>query len=150
MAYELQSITLRTDNSEGGLARLDEVWRDIVSGKLPLLYDSDGRFLQGLSPISRYDDYESDETGAFNLTILMVESDFFAQMEQKVAAGNYKKYDCVGVDSFETTRKAWSQVWEDAASGKLQRAFTEDFESTVPAEYTKDGNDHCFLYIAIR
>ena len=54
MSYILNSITLRTDNSEGGMAKLNEVWRDIVSGKLPLMHGSDSQFLQGLSPISRY------------------------------------------------------------------------------------------------
>ncbi len=32
----------------------------------------------------------------------------------------------------------------------LKRAFTIDYESAVPAEYTKEGKAHCYLYIAIR
>ena len=58
MAYTLKSVTLRVEPSAGGMAEVSEVWREIVSGKLPLLHDSDGRFLQGLSPVSRYAHYE--------------------------------------------------------------------------------------------
>lgn len=150
MSYALRSVSLRTDNSEAGMARIEEVWRDVLSGKLPLLFDNEGNPLQGLSPISRYSGYESDEAGTYDLTILVVKADFFAQMEQKVAAGAYKKYDCAGADSFEAVRKAWSQVWDDAAAGTIERAFTEDYESTVPAQYTKDSCDHCYLYISTR
>jgi ABC-type glycerol-3-phosphate transport system substrate-binding protein len=31
----------------------------------------------------------------------------------------------------------------------VAESFTEDYESTVPAEYTKDGKAHCYLYIAV-
>ncbi|MCI2046866.1 MAG: AraC family transcriptional regulator [Faecalibacterium sp.] len=148
MSYVLKNITLRTDNSEGGMAKMNEVWRDIVSGKLPLMHDSEGQFLQGLSPISRYSNYESDETGAYDLTIFTVTAQFFADMAQKVAAGKYKKYDFDGADIAEAANKAWARVWQDKAGGMLHRAFTEDYESTVPGEYTKDGRAHCYLYIA--
>ncbi len=30
------------------------------------------------------------------------------------------------------------------------RAFSSDYESSVPVEYTKDGKAHCFLYIAVQ
>ena len=148
MSYSLKNITLRTDNSEGGMAKMNEVWRDIVSGKLPLMHDSDGHFLQGLSPVSRYSNYESDETGAYDLTIFTTTAEFFAAMEQKVAAGAFKKYDFDGADIVEAANKAWAQVYQDKADGALCRAFTEDYESTVPGEYTKDGRAHCYLYIA--
>lgn len=150
MSYILDGITLRTDNSEGGMAKLNEVWRDIVSGKLPLMHDSDGQFLQGLSPISRYSNYESDETGAYDLTIFTATADFFARMEQKAAAGAFKKYDFDGADIAEAANQAWAQVWSDKTDGTIFRTFTEDFESTVPGEYTKDGRAHCYLYIAIK
>ncbi|MHB9323712.1 AraC family transcriptional regulator, partial [Fusobacterium polymorphum] len=31
----------------------------------------------------------------------------------------------------------------------LKRAFTVDYESSVPAEFSNDGKAHCYLYIAI-
>ncbi|MCI2056059.1 MAG: AraC family transcriptional regulator [Oscillibacter sp.] len=150
MAYTLQSITLHTDNSPSGMARINEVWKDIVSGKIPLMFDNEGHFLQGLSPISLYTNYASEETGAYDLTIFTATAEFFAKMEQKVGAGTYKKYDFDGEDISEAANKAWAQVWKDKDSGAIRRAFSKDYESTVPGEYTKDGRAHCYLYIAVR
>ena len=47
-------------------------------------------------------------------------------------------------------QKAWERVWAEQKNGGIVRAFTMDYESSVPAEYTKDGKAHCYLYIAVR
>lgn len=100
----------------------------------------------GLSLISRYSNYDSDQAGAYDLTILTVTAEFFAGMEEKVASGLYRKYEAAGNDLTSCARAAWEQVWGDAF---LRRAYTEDYESTVPAQYAKDGRCHCYLYIAV-
>ncbi|MCH3972994.1 MAG: AraC family transcriptional regulator [Oscillospiraceae bacterium] len=150
MAYLLKEITIHTDNSEGGMSKMGEVWQDIVSGKLPLMFDSAGAFQQGLSPISKYANYESDETGAYDLTIFTATEDFFARMQERVQAGEYRAYDFDGSSIQEAANKAWNQVWEEKRSGQLCRAFTTDYESTVPGDYAKDGKAHCYLYIAVK
>lgn len=150
MAYTLKNITIRTDNSKAGMDKINELWKDIVSGKIPLMFDSEGQFLQGLSPISAYTNYESNETGAYDLRVFTVTADFFAAMDQKAQGGSYKKYDFDGADISEAASKAWAKVWEDSQAQVISRAFTEDYESTVPAEYTKDGQAHCYLYIALK
>lgn len=150
MEYLLKEITLRADNSQTGMAKIDELWRDVVSGKIPLMYDSAGNFQQGLSPISKYSNYESDETGAYDLSIFTATAEFFTQMAQKVEIGEYVAYDFDGADIKEAANKAWSCVWADKESKKIRRAFTHDYESTVPGEYTKDGRAHCYLYIAVK
>lgn len=61
MAYQLKEVTLRTDNSPDGMKKIAALWKDIETGKLPLLFDSEKNFLQGLSPVSLYSNYESDE-----------------------------------------------------------------------------------------
>lgn len=152
MTYILNKITIRTNNSDEGIAKINEVWNDIVVGKLPLLHDSDRRFQPGLSPISQYSNYASDESGEYDLTIMTVRGEFFADMERRVARGQYMKYDVsddVG-DIAALTVRAWQCVWADSESGKIRRAFTCDYESTVPAEYTHDGRAHCYLYIALK
>lgn len=150
MAYSFKSVTIRTDNSEGGMAKINELWADIMQGKVALDFMANGVPVKGLSPVSAYSDYESDEKGEYSLTIMSVTVDFFAKIEGLVAQGKYFKIDESGETIAECADKAWSKVWQLSAKGELHRAFTVDYESTVPAEYTKDGKAHCYLYIAVR
>ena len=149
MPYQLTELTVRTDNSEEGMKKIDALWQDIGSGKLPVLFDSEGNFLEGISPVSRYSRYESDEKGAYDLSVIGVRASFFQEMEQRVRAGQYRKYEEAGEDLAACAQRAWGNVWNEQAAGTIRRAFTEDFESTVPAAYTKDGQAHCYLYIAV-
>lgn len=152
MAYRLSGITIRTNNTVEGMKKIEEIWCDITSGKLPILFDSEHRFQQGISPVSMYHNYAADETGDYDLSVIGVSPDFFGQMEAEVGKGLYKKYDVadesgnIGI----CTKKAWEKVWEEQASGQIKRVFTKDYESSVPAEYTKDNKAHCFLYIAVK
>lgn len=152
MAYSIKSVTLRTDNSKAGMAKIDELWRDIESGKLPLLFNSGHEFLKGISPVSRYSNYASDENGEYDLSILAVTAEFFGELENGVREGRYRKYDesDENGDIGQCARKAWKKVWAEKQSGTICRAFSEDYESTVPAQYTKDGKAHCYLYIAVK
>ena len=152
MTYKFKELTIRMNNSEEGTKIIDEIWEDVASGKLPILFDTDRRFLKGVSPVSKYSNYSNDQNGDHDYTIMAVTADFFQEMERKVSEGSYKKYDEkdetgeIGVCS----KKAWKKVWSEQKAGNINRAFTEDYESTVPSEYTKDGKAHCYLYIAIK
>lgn len=147
MSYRLSAATLRADNSPEGMAAIAALWEDVQSGKLPLLFDSAGAFRSGLSPISRYSNYEKGAEGAYDLTVMTVTADFFPALDKQAAQGHCRKFEAAGEDLTACTRAAWEQVWGD---GSLKRAFTEDYESTVPAEYTKDGKCHCYLWIAVK
>lgn len=150
MAYNFKSITIRTNNTAEGMKRIDEVWMDISSGKSPVIFDSENNFLAGISPVSKYSNYESDEKGDYDLSIIGVTSAFFAEMEKDVATGKYKKYEAAADDLGACAKVAWGNVWREQSDGKIVRAFAEDYESTVPAEYTKDGKAHCYLYISVK
>lgn len=152
MAYKLNEITIRTNNSKEGIKNIGDVWKDIASGKLPILFDSEHVFQQGISPVSKYSNYSSDESGDYDLTIMAVTADFFKKMDIEVSKGFYKKYneEDENGEISACTRKAWEKVWSEQKSGYINRNFTADFESTVPSEYTKDGKAHCYLYIAIQ
>lgn len=150
MAYSFKSVTIRTDNSESRMAKIDELWADIMQGKIPLDFIKDGKPVKGLSPVSAYSDYENNEKGGYNLSVMTVAVDFFAKMEESVARGSYYKIDESGESIADCANKAWSKVWSLTAKGELRRAFTIDYESVVPAQYTKDGKAHCYLYIAVR
>ncbi len=149
MAYELKAVTIRTNNTEEGMKKIDEIWQDIVSGKLHILFDSNHNFRQGISPVSKYHNYASDENGDYDLSIIGVTSDFFQEMEKAVSTGAYKKFDEFDDDLGLCAKKAWEKVWNEQKTGVIKRVFSEDYESTVPAEYTKDGKAHCYLYIAV-
>ncbi|MDR1473150.1 MAG: hypothetical protein LBI41_01095 [Lactobacillales bacterium] len=150
MAYQLSGVTIRTENTAEGMKKISELWEEINTGKLPLLFDNQHVFQPGISPVSRYSNYENDENGAYDLSIIGVRADFFQQLEQEVAKGNYKKYDesDENGDVASCAKKAWEKVWQDSQTGVIKRAFTVDYESSVPVEYTKDGKAHCYLYIA--
>lgn len=150
MPYSFKSVTVRTDNSECGMAKINELWADIMQGKIPLDFIENGVPVKGLLPVSAYSDYESDEKGKYNLSVMSVSADFFAELENKVAKGSYFKVDESGDSISDCANKAWSKVWELTSRGEIKREFTVDYESTVPAEYTQDGKAHCYLYIAVR
>lgn len=150
MSYSFKSVTIRTDNSEIGMAKINELWADIMQGKVPLDFIENGKPVKGLSPVSAYSDYESDEKGKYNLSVTSVPVGFFADMEAQVEKGAYLKIDESGESISDCAEKAWTKVWQLSESGNLKRAFTVDYESTVPAAYTKDGLAHCYLYIAVK
>lgn len=152
MSYLLKEFTIRTNNTPVGVSKIEEIWKDVECGKLPILFDSNHTFQKGISPVSRYSNYDSDETGDYDFSIMGVKSDFFKNIEIDVAKGKYIKYDESDENGniVSCTKNAWEKVWNDQKSGKINRAFTADYESSVPAEYTKDGKAHCYLYIAIK
>ena len=145
MPYRLKAVTIRTNNSEEGIKKIAELWADVLTGKLPLLSD-------GIISISQYSNYESDEKGNYDISIVGVEHNFFEDMEKEVKKGLYKKYEADDENGNVEicAKKAWEKVWNDSHSGILKRAFTIDYESSVPAEFSKDGKTHCYLYIAVK
>ena len=96
--------------------------------------------------------YENGEKGDYDISIVGVNRFFFEDIEKKVENGLYKKYEAIDDNgNIELcTKKAWKKVWDDTDTGTLKRAFTIDYESSVPAEYTKDGKAHCYLYISVK
>lgn len=149
MSYSFKSVTIRTNNTEAGMAKIGKLWEDIMSYKVPLDFMQKDSPVKGISPISRYSEYESDENGEYDFTIMCVTKEFFIEMEKKVAMGEYIKIDESGANISESTMNAWKKIWERSSKGEIKRAFTIDYESTVPQQYTKDGKSHCYLYISI-
>jgi len=149
MSYTLKEVTIRTNNTQEGINRIEELWQDVNTGKLPIMFDSKNNFQNGISPISRYSNYESDETGDYDLSILGVTPDFFEELEKGVKNGKYKKYESIDDTIIESTKKAWEKVWKKQKENIINRAYKIDYESTVPAKYTNDNKAHCYLWISI-
>lgn len=149
MSYTLKKVTIRTNNTQEGIERIGQLWQDINTGRIPIVFDSENNFQNGISPISMYNNYESDENGDYDLSILGVNSDFFVELEEQVKKGNYKKYESIDSDMIVSTKNAWKIVWREQKENIINRAYKIDYESTVPAEYTNDKKAHCYLWISI-
>lgn len=152
MAYQLKGVTIRTNNTQEGVEKIAEVWRDIASGKLPLLYDSSRNVSSGVSLVARYSNYASDENGDYDLSIIDVSPSFFGKMEKAANYGMYKKYDEFddNGDTGACVKRAWGKVWDEQRTGVIKRKYSEDYEVTIPAEYADDGKARCCLYIAVK
>ena len=150
MAYTLKEVTIRTNNTPDGVKRIEELMRDIGTGKMPIIFDSEHNFQNGISPVLRYSNYESDENRDYDLSVMGVKSDFFVKLENEVKIGGYKKYEYIDENIIASTQNAWKKVWKDQKEGLINRAYKIDYESTVPAEYTKDNKAHCYLWISIK
>lgn len=152
MAYMLERVTVRVDNTPEEMQKVKELWADIVSGRLPVVFDSSHEFQKGRSPVGEYSNYENGAMGAYDLSILGVTPEFFQALEQDVQQGKYVKYEereePGQIDA--AIGRAWERVWADQQSGVLDRAFQKDYEDAVPAEYTKDGKVHVCLYISVQ
>lgn len=151
MTYQLTGVTIRTNNTSEGVEKIAEVWRDIASGKLPVLYDSSQNLLSGVSPVARYSNYASDENGDYDLSIIGVAQEFFEKMEKAANYGMYKKYEELddNGDIGACVKKTWGKVWDEQKTGVIQRKYSEDYEVTIPAEYAGEGKARCCLYIAV-
>lgn len=149
MSYQLKEITIRTNNAEE--SKKADLWSDIENGKIPLLFNSKHEFLHGLSPVSKYSNYDK-ELKDYDFSIIAVESVFFKEMEAKVLKGDYIKIETSDENGNEQTcaEKAWQIVSDKENTGLIKRNYIEDFESSVPREYTKDGKAHCYLYIGVK
>lgn len=149
MTYKLDKVTIRLKNDAEGMNKIGELFADIVSGEIPLIFNSDKELIDGIAPVSEYSNYESDETGEYDLSVIAVEKEFFKNLENEVSQGKFIKYDISGEDVMACAQSAWKQVWQDQSNQKINRSFNIDYESTVPKEFTSDGKAHCILYIGV-
>ena len=129
MTYRLDRVTIRLKNDAEGMGKISELFEDIVSGDIPLLFNSDKELIEGIAPVSEYSNYES---GEYDLSVIAVEKEFFKTLEKEVLKGKFIKYDVSGDDVLTCAQNAWKEVWQDQRNGKIKRSFKRDYESTVP------------------
>lgn len=145
--YKLKSLSIRANNTTEGLVAISGLWNDILMGKLSVSFkDHNGSF-----PIARYNNYESDENGAFDYTIMEVTPEFIALKEKEVREGLFKKYEHreENGDLLKCTQMLWQQVWNDQNTRVIDRSYTEDYEMGMTKECTQDSSAYCRLYIAV-
>lgn len=150
MSYRLESVSIKTSNALDGIEQINALWQDIASGKLPLLFNNEGKLQKEISPIAKYHHYESNTLGQYELTIMGVTNDFFQTIEEQAQNGFFIKIDESGEDVAEATQKAWQLVWSYQQDNRIHRAFLEDFEWGISDAYTEDKKAHCYLYISVK
>lgn len=148
MAYQLEAVTMTVDMSPESMADVTAVWGDIASGKLPLLCRSDGTPVPGLSPVTEYVEYAGVLDGKpYTMTIRTVKPDFFADLARKTESGEFRLFENAADTIEKCSAAAWEMAQAAEATGDLDIDYSYAVESTVPAEYTEDGQAHCYLYV---
>ena len=44
MSYTLKEVTVRTNNTQEGIERIEQLWQDVNTGRLPIIFDSENNF----------------------------------------------------------------------------------------------------------
>lgn len=148
MAYRLDSISFTSDMGPDGMAQVSEIWGDIASGKLPLLVGSDGKPAPGMAPVTEYTEYAGVNEGKpITTTIRVVAPEFFADLNRRTEEGELHLYE-TAADTIEAcSMAAWQLAQAGDKDGTAPIDYSYCIESTVPPQYTKDGQAHCYLYI---
>lgn len=150
MAYRLSSISIQTDTSPENMQAVTEIWGDIASGKIPLLYDSTGEPAEKLSPVTEYLDFDGVLEGKpYTMVIRTVPYEYFADLEERTKAGELVKYETVSESGSieECSTEAWQKVQQDEKDGRISIDYSWCLESTVPPDYTPDHTARCYLYV---
>ena len=141
MNYQRRAVTIRTNNSLEGMKQIGNLWTDIMNGKFTLSLPPNGTI------VSRYSNYESDESGNYDLSVMGVRKEFVERLEALAQKGRFRVYkgESDDGDVAAATEQAWQRVWNDTQSGELKRAFTEDYELSE----VESGSTTCTVYIAL-
>lgn len=137
MSYKFKSLTIRTDNSEEGIKCISSLWDDIFSKKI---------VMETKNLMSEYSNYESNQNGKYDFTIMTINNDFIKTLEESLNKGDYLKYSIDGKTPEESSKRAWEKIWRDYKQKKIHRAFSKDFEISFPSK-----NGFCTeIYISIK
>lgn len=145
MSYILKEVVLRTNNTPEGMEKISQLWGDILSKKISLLPENKNELL-----ISKYSNYESDENGEYDLTIMRRELKFLLKLDERVKNREFIKYEEIDDNIENCARKVWNRVWEDKKNNKLNRVYIEDYQLDILSIFSQDGKCHSILYISVK
>ncbi len=144
MSYTLKEVTIRTDNSEEGLARISELWGDVFSGKLPVIEN-------GMVPVARYANYSKTDPLTYDFTILgWYPSVIRALNSEAVDTRRFIHFSTCANCEIKAIKEAWDLVRAAEANGSIKRAYANDYEITTrPDDADIDKPYWCELYISV-
>ncbi|UPG63677.1 effector binding domain-containing protein [Metabacillus endolithicus] len=126
--------TIRTNNfkDETIMQKITEMWKEAYS----LLNNQD------IVTYGLYYQYESNYKGDYSLSVAIEGS---SENNSEINISNTSKYEIFKVDSSDEygILNTWKEIWEREERGKLDRAYSYDFEKYYP-----DGQVE--IYIAIK
>ncbi len=141
-SFVIKGLSLTTCNK----LEMDPVTAQIPGHVLLVEANVEIDYQAGARAYSVYTNYESDETGTFDVVMGAVDvaSASLPLAEIKVAAGRYLKFESEG-EFPDAVISAWQSVWSyfSAPNCKHSRAFTTDFE------HYESASKVC-VYIALR
>lgn len=117
-SIKLNSVSIRTDNSENGIKLIGELNYFIATKKLNVISE-------GNHALVTYSDYESDDKGEYTYTIKDATTADIADLVSKLS--DYKEISVCGDTPQESVQNTWKVVWEK----ERNRAFTVDYEITT-------------------
>ena len=133
MSYILKEVVLRTNNTPEGMEKISQLWGDILSKKISLLPENKNELL-----ISKYSNYESDENGEYDLTIMRRELKFLLKLDERVKNREFIKYEEIDDNIENCARKVWNRV------------YIEDYQLDILPIFSQDGKCHSVLYISVK
>jgi predicted transcriptional regulator YdeE len=126
--------SIRTNNfkDEAIMQKITDMWKEASS-----LLNNQEVVTYGL-----YYNYESDYKSDYSLSVAIEDS---SDNDSIINISNTSKYEIFKVDSSDEygILTTWKEIWEREERGKLERAYSYDFEKYYP-----DGQIE--IYIAIK
>lgn len=137
-------ISIRTDNSEAGKAKIKMLWQKFYQEKI--LEKIPDKVSDEIFAI--YTNYEKDETKAYNFIIGAKVFDNskapIGMVSHTIPEQKYAIFDAFGTMP-QALIKSWQEIWK----AKIERKFSSDFE--IHNEYSNQGDEsEIEIYISVK
>ena len=124
MSYILKEVVLRTNNTPEGMEKISQFWEDILTKKISLLPENKNELL-----ISKYSNYESDENGEYDLTIMRRELKFLLKLDERVKNREFIKKEQYSQEKNKIINSKYSSkvIFDRKLVNARETKFMEDW-----------------------
>ena len=143
-AFQVSGLQVRTCNAnehDPATARIAPLWGQFSARQLPVSLPGQ---TEHAKVVGVYSNYESDATGAFDVTAgLTVSAPAEGMATVNIEAGTYLVFECPG-DMPQAIIQGWGRVWQHFQNkGGQERLYRTDFE-------LYSGPQEAAIYIGIK
>lgn len=143
MTYRLDSISLKLENGKESFEKINEIYEDIFSGKIPLIKNTKGKIDKDIIALG---EYVNCGGGRYEFTVFADDGGSLFQIRKWIDYGDIEWFEGVGSTIDEARIEA--RIYR-CLNKSIKRIFKNDFEEIIPKKYSKDGKVHCLLYVGI-